>query len=143
MNTTTKPTIGFWIVSIVALIWNAMGVYHYLIQAYNTESFRAAHTEEQLAHMANSPAWVTAAFAIAVFTGLLGCIALLLRKKWATSLFFISIIAVIVQQIYVFFIGKSYQYFETAQNTMLIIVLLIALFLLWFSKHATRKGWLL
>ena len=44
----------------------------YLQQAFNTESHRAMYTQEQLDIVANTPTWVTAAFAIAVFAGFFG-----------------------------------------------------------------------
>ena len=71
-ETTNKPTIWFWIISAIALLWNAMGAYMYLIQAYNTESFQAMYTTEQLEMINNAPSWATAAFAVAVFGGVLG-----------------------------------------------------------------------
>ncbi|MDH5412635.1 MAG: hypothetical protein OEW87_00730, partial [Flavobacteriaceae bacterium] len=84
---TVKPPMWFWIIGVIALIYNGMGINAYLQQAYNTESFQAMYSAEQLELIAMTPAWATAAFAIAVFAGFLGCIGLLLRKKWAKSLF--------------------------------------------------------
>ena len=80
-NSTNKPPVWFWIVSVVALIWNGMGVMAYLGQAYMSDDALAALPEAEQALYANVPAWATAAFAIAVWGGLLGCLALLLRKK--------------------------------------------------------------
>lgn len=34
-STRTKPPIWFWIISVIALIWNLMGVMAYLGQAYS------------------------------------------------------------------------------------------------------------
>ena len=76
-----KPPIWFWIVSVIALIWNGMGVDHYLGQAYKTERWRAAITDEQLETISNMPGWLTGAFAIAVFAGALGSLGLLLMLK--------------------------------------------------------------
>ena len=132
----SKPSIWFWIISVLALIWNGMGVNAYLQQAYNTEDFRMMKTPEQLEIIANLPAWITAVFAIAVFAGLLGCIALLLRKKWAINLLLLSLIAVIVQMGYFFIKGYS----DNMGMTLAIIV--VALFLVWFSKRVNSKGWL-
>lgn len=131
-----KPPIWFWIVSVLALVWNAMGVNAYLQQAYNTDSYRAMYTEEQLEIAANMPAWVTAAFAIAVFGGALGSILLLLRKKLATSVFLISLLAVIVQTGYLLF----NDYASSIPMTIMIIV--FAIFLVWFAKHSAGKGWI-
>ena len=79
--TTTKPPVWFWIISILALIWNSMGVNQYLQQAYNTEAFKSMVSTEELEMIGQLPTWYTAVFAIAVFAGALGCILLLLRKK--------------------------------------------------------------
>ncbi|MFZ3273182.1 MAG: hypothetical protein WA143_02795 [Lutibacter sp.] len=137
---TIKPTSAFWIISVAALIWNIMGVIAYLGQAYMTEEVLKALPEGEQAYHNNVPAWVTAVFAIAVFAGLFGCLGLLLRKKWATILFVISIIAVIAQSTYNLFIQK---FMEVPLQHMIwsIVVIVIAIFLVWFSSNATKKGW--
>lgn len=141
-NSITKPPIWFWIVSVVALIWNAMGVMQYLAQAYNTENFREQYTADQLELIANTPSWVIAVFAIAVFTGLFGSIALLLRKKWAYSLFLISLIAVAAQMIYNLFIAKAVDVYGTAALITSIMILIFAVLFLLFSKKAVSKQWI-
>ncbi|WP_372754954.1 hypothetical protein [Mariniflexile sp.] len=135
-NFKTKPPISFWIVSVIALFWNIMGVIQYLSQAYQTESWRASLTNEQYEMVINFPSWLTAAFAIAVFSGVFGSLGLILRKKWAYGLLLISLIAVIVQMGYVL----SQQYYDGIEMTISII--LFAIFLVWFSKKSIAKGWL-
>ncbi|MDU8887101.1 hypothetical protein RXV94_13100 [Yeosuana sp. MJ-SS3] len=135
-NSTNKPPIWFWIVSVIALVWNGMGVNAYLQQAYNTESFREMYPPEQLEIIANHPAWLTAAFAIAVFGGALGSITLLLRKKWAVTLFLISLIAVIVQMGYAFIND------QVTSMVMVLMIIVFAIFLVWFSRKSAAKGWI-
>ena len=137
----TKPSISFWVISVVALLWNLMGVSQYIQQAYNTESFRAMYTSEQLLLMDATPAWATAAFAIAVFSATLGCISLLLRKKWAYSLFVVSFIAIIVQNIDGF-MRYSFSDFDSFALSMTIMIPLFAIFLIWYSKKAISKNWI-
>ena len=48
------------------------------------------------------PAWVTGAFAIAVFGGALGCVGLLMLKRWSTWLLLISLLAVLAQDLWAF-----------------------------------------
>ena len=103
-NSTNKPTTAFWVIAVVALISNLMGVMAYLGQAYMTDEALAALPEAERAINENYPAWATAAFAIAVFGGAIGCILLLLRKKMATTLFIVSLIGILVQMIYNFII---------------------------------------
>ncbi|MGB5419046.1 hypothetical protein [Algibacter sp.] len=135
-NTTNKPPIWFWIVSVIAVIWNAMGVNAYLQQAYNTESYRAMYSEEQLEIAASMPTWITAAFAIAVFAGAIAAIGLLLRKSWAVKLWLVSLIAVIVQMGYV--LMKGYE----SDMIMTIMIIAFALLFFWFSRMSEAKGWL-
>ena len=135
-NLKEKPPVWFWIVSVIALLWNAMGVKQYLSQVYQTESWRAAVTDEQFEMISSFPSWLTAAFAIAVFAGLLGSLGLLLRKKWAYMLFLLSLIAVIVQMGHVLIQG----YFEGIGMTISIIA--FAIFWVWFSKKSISKGWI-
>ncbi|PQV47741.1 hypothetical protein CLV33_10660 [Jejuia pallidilutea] len=135
-SSTIKPPIWFWIVSIIALIWNGMGVNAYLQQAYDTESYRAMYSEEQLEIAANMPSWVTAAFAIAVFAGALASLGLLLRKSWSVKLWMLSLIAVIVQMGYILING----YASSVGMTIMIIV--FAFFFVWFARKSEANGWL-
>lgn len=132
---TTKPPIWYWIISVIALVWNGMGVNAYLQQAYDTESYRTMYTQEQLDIAANLPAYITAAFAIAVFGGTLGSILLLLRKKLASTVFYISLLAVIVQMGYLLINGYA------SSIVMTIMIIVFAIFLAWFSKFSVSKGY--
>ena len=139
MNNRQKPNAFFWIIGILALLWNIMGVVAYLGQAFMTDEVLNKLPEADQEWYNNVPAWVTAAFAIAVFAGLIACIGLLLRKKWAVSLFVLSFIGVLVQQIYNFFIQDFVEL--TGQRLyMPIIIVIIAGFLMWYSKGLKEKG---
>lgn len=137
-----KPTTLFWVIGIFALIWNAMGIMAYIGQAYMTDEMLAALPEAERALYENVPAWVTAAFAIAVFGGALGCILLLLRKKTAKLLFLISLIAIIVQMTYNLFMSKASEVYGPGGMIMPIMVIIIGVFLLLYSKKSIEKGWL-
>lgn len=139
---TTKPSKAFWIISGVALLWNAMGVNQYLQQAYMTDAFKAMYTVEQLEMISSSPSWVIAVFAIAVFGGLLGSLALLLRKKIAIVLFIVSLIGIIAQMYHNLFVIDSVAIYGPGAAIMPIMVIAFALFLLWFSKFSDKKNWL-
>jgi hypothetical protein len=137
-NSTTKPSATFWVISIVALLWNLMGVFAYLSQAYITPEAIALLPEPEQAYYNNVPAWVTGAFALAVFSGTFGAIALILRKKWAVLLFMVSLIAVMVQSIYTFLI-QTYIQLSANQMIMPILVIVIAVFLVWYSNKKSKN----
>ena len=139
---TNKPPIWFWVVSVIALIWNALGVNAYLQQAYNTTAHRTMYTPEQLMVLDKTPAWATAAFAIAVFAGLLGCIGLLLRKKWAKMVFLASLLGIIIQLIHSIFLAKMYQLLSLPQNIMSFSIPVVAFLLYYIAKKSEARGWL-
>ncbi|MEH6537792.1 MAG: hypothetical protein V7719_15430 [Psychroserpens sp.] len=133
----TKPPVWFWVVSVLALLWNLMGVGAYLFGAYATEEIiDELEPQQQFEMMYEYPSWYIALFALAVFGGVLGGIALLLRKKWAYLLFIISFLCATIQQVY--YVIKV----EGVDQIMPIIVIVVCIFLVWFSKMSISKKWI-
>lgn len=142
-NVKTKPPVWFWVVSVVALLWNLMGVMAYLGNAMMTDEMKAALPPEQLELVENTPAWVTAAFAIAVWGGLLGCIALLLRKRWAKPVLIISLLGILAQMSYSFFMSNAAEVYGQVQGVIIpIFVIAIGVALVLFAKKAQQNRWL-
>ena len=142
-ESTNKPNPIFWMIGIIALLWNAMGVDAYIQQAYNTERHQAMYPDpKQLEIVNNLPSWLTAVFAIAVFAGLLGCILMLFKKKMANLFFKLSLFAVIIQTVYNLFINEGKDMYGTFEYSMLISIPIAAIFLMLYSKKSTEKGWL-
>ncbi|MEL4454732.1 hypothetical protein [Lutimonas vermicola] len=135
-----KPTTSFWIIGIVALIWNLMGVYEYLTIAYMTaEELFALPPEEQVLYE-NIPAWVTAAFALAVFGGSLGCILLLLRKKLAIPVFIISFVSILAQMTYNLLMSNAIEVYGPMGLIMTVMVIVVGAFLVWYSRKTQAQG---
>ncbi len=127
----------------MGLVWNVLGVLAYLGQAFITEDMKAAMPEDQLQLMENTPAWVTAAFAIAVWGGLLGCIALLLRKRWAKTVLLVSLFAVLLQMTYNFFISNAMSVYGVGQAVIMpLVVIAIAILLYLLARVAEKHLWL-
>jgi uncharacterized membrane protein len=137
---TNKPSTIFWIIGVIAFIWNSIGINGYLNQAYQTERFKKVYTQEQLEIIYNLPSWVTAAFAIAVFSSVIASILFLLRKKLAKIFFLIGLIAVIVQTSYNVFLNPGRELYGSMEYSMLIIIPLFAVFLYWFTKKCADDG---
>ena len=139
MNTVTKPTPRYWLISIIALLWNFMGIIAYLGQAYMSDEALKMLPEENQLYFSNVPAWVTAAFAVAVFGGFIGSIGLIIRKKWAYFLFLTSLLALVVQHIYNFFI-QDYIEMTGSQMILPIVTFIVAVLLIYFSKQKSQQG---
>ena len=137
---TNKPSTMFWVTAVAALIWNLMGVAAYLADAYATPEMIAARSAAEQALYDARPAWATAAFATAVFGGALGCILLLLRKKIATPVFIVSLIGVLVQFCYNFFMADTMDVYGPGSAIMPAMVILIAAYLVRYSKKSEANG---
>lgn len=132
---------SFWAIGAVALIWNVMGVINFFVQM-NADTL-AAMPESQRAIIEGRPAWATGAFAIAVFGGTLGCLLLLLRQSVADYLFIASLLGVIVQMIpYLGMAGSTINYGAFEIPMIILMPLVVAAFLIWYSKQAKSKGWI-
>ncbi len=130
--TLAKPHFSFWIFAAVGLLWNLMGCLNYIMQA--NADVVAQMPELYQAIIAARPAWATAAFAIAVFGGAVGCILLLLRRRVASAAFVVSLIATAGQSVFTLRLAGA--------APSLVMVVLVGVALLWYSSIARRSGWL-
>lgn len=138
----SKPATWFWVVSVVALVWNAMGVVAYLGTVMMTPEAREAMTEPQRALLDATPAWATGAFALAVWGGVLGSLLLVLRKKLATTVLIVSFAGILVQMFHAFALSNSIEVYGPGGLIMPIMVLAFGGFLIWVSRKAAASGWL-
>lgn len=140
--TANKPDRRFWIVSSVALAWNLIGVMSYLMSVTTGPNDLAALPEAERSLYSDIPAWATAAFAIAVFGGVLGSVALLARKAWAVPVFLVSLVAIVVQMGHAFFASALLEVRGAGAAVLPLLVLAIGAYLVWFSRSARDRGWL-
>ena len=141
-NYLRKPTGLFWIISSMALVWNLMGVFNYLTQAFMTNEVLASLPEDQQLLYEDVPAWVTAAFATAVFSGTLGALLLLLKKKKASTFFILSFVGIIIQMTYGLMISENTNSYGPLGLIMPLMIIAIGGYLIWYSKKAAEHRWL-
>jgi hypothetical protein len=139
METTPK---WFRPVAIVALLWNLLGCFAYLSDVTLTPEDVAKMSAAQQALYASRPAWAVAATAFAVWGGALGCIGLILRKRWAPPLLLISFAGVIAQDIALFALTKAASQAGPAVIVLQGLVLVIAVALVVLGRRADSHGWL-
>ena len=129
---------SFWLIGAVTLIWNVMGAINFVVQM--NPDMLTAYRESERAIIEGRPAWATGAFAVAVFGGALGCLLLLLRKSASFYLFVASLLGVLVTMIHTLGVGIDFGIGEILGIILMPVV--VAAFLIWYAKHAGRKGWL-
>lgn len=137
---TRSPPKSFWIISSVALAWNLLGVGAYLMHVMMSPNALAEMSEAERALYTTAPAWVTGAYAIAVFGGTLGCAGLLLRKAWATPVLVVSLIGILAQMGYSLLIQNTIEVMGPGIVVMPLVIIAIGIYLIWFSRNAARAG---
>ncbi|MBT3785040.1 hypothetical protein HOF92_08685 [bacterium] len=132
---------GFWVFTVVALIWNFMGVMNFLMQL-NPEVV-SKFPEPALAIIKDRPIWATGGFAISVFGGTIGCLLLLMKKSAAFHLFVASLLGTILTMVHTIGIANKTSGFGVPQVSMMIIMpLVVASLLIWYAKWTEKKGWI-
>lgn len=137
MSTTPK---WFTPVAILALLWNLLGASAYLMDVTMSPEAVAKLGEAERAMYASRPAWFVVAYASAVWFGVAGSVGLLLRKRWATPLFLLSLLGLIAQDLALF----SRPEVRADLTVMLLqgLVFAIAVSLLLLSRRSHREGWI-
>ncbi|MBU2916320.1 hypothetical protein [Reichenbachiella agariperforans] len=136
-----KIPIWFWVVMILMLLWNLMGVGSFLYHALISDEALQAMPEAERDLYAKYPAWTYVAFALAVLGGTLGSIGLLLRASWSRMVLLVSLVAIVVQMYHSLFIAKSTEVYGPGAVVMPIMVVLVAVFLVWLAGYAQKRGW--
>lgn len=88
------------------------------------------------------PMWVLIAFGVAVFGGVIGCIALLARKKIAVFIFLFSLIGVVVQNSWVFFKTDILNMTGIGTAVLPTLIFIIGAGLIFYSLKMAGRGWL-
>lgn len=141
-TTTAKGSLAYWIIAVFALVWNLIGVAMWYLQISMSPERLAALPDAQRSVHEGKPGWINIAFAVAVFAGVLGGVGLLAKKRWAVTLFLLSLIALLVQIIGAFAVTPAWTAYGPAGLVMPVVLVVIALFLWWYSGKAKARGWL-
>ena len=129
----------FWIAAAAALAFELFG-----LAAVGNELLLdpASLPADQRAMWLAYPGWMKAASAVAVIAGTAGAIGLLIRRRWAEPLLFVSLIAPVVQDsAYLLDARLGATVSGGAWAAPLIIVVLCAL-VYTSARHSRRRGWL-
>ena len=129
----------FTIAAIAALLFYLAGCAMYLMQVSVDP---ASLPLDQRAKWDAAPAWMIAAYAVAVWVGLVGAILLLMRRRLAEKLLLVSLIALIVQ-FSALLLVPDLRNLMTSDDLMVPFVLIVSAYVIWhFAWTSRRAGWL-
>lgn len=129
----------FRIAAIVAIVWNAFGVAMYLSSVGVFGDPMAGLSEPERAAASSIPGWITGAFAIGTFSGLIGSVGLLLRRAWSRPVLLVSAVALLVLEGWIVFFSGALEMFGLAVP---LLVSVGAILLAWLATHARQRNWL-
>lgn len=138
----SKAPTWFIVVAALALAWNLMGVVAYVSHVMISPEALAALSPDERGLYEAFPPWVTGAFAVAVFAGVIGSIGLLVKKTWAMPLLAASLVAVLIQNFYWLFMSNAPNVYGSEVYFMPGAIIVIAAALVWLARFSAKKGWL-
>jgi ribose/xylose/arabinose/galactoside ABC-type transport system permease subunit len=128
-----------WAIGIIALLWNCIGAFDYLMTQTRNAAYMSAFPPEQLAWFYGLPAWVVAAWAIAVWGGVLGSILLLLRRRLAVPVFLASLVAMVVTTFQNWVLANAAEVFPDTFSRVFSVVIFVITVALYFYARAMRE----
>lgn len=130
------------VVGLLALTWNLIGLLMFWQQVtLSPEAVAAMSYADQQIHAA-MPAWLYWVFGIAVGTGILGAIGLLLGKRWAETMFMLSFLGVLVQMVSAYIVTPAWEHHGIQGAIFPVVLVAIAMFLWRYADRARAHGWL-
>ena len=140
-KTNTAVHWSFWLISVVALLWNVGGAINYIMQT--NMDFVATLPETHRAIIEGRPIWATGGFALGVFGGALGCLLLLFRKSISINVFIASLLGILVTMIHTIIVATSKIDFSFGEIIIMVVLpVIVAAFLIWYAKLAMTKDWI-
>ena len=132
---------SYWIIGVVALLWNIGGATNYLMQM--DLAFVSTMPETHRAIVIGRPVWATGGFAIGVFGGAVGCLLLLLKHRYSIHMFIVSLIGILVTMIHTANVASTKIEFNSGEVFMMILSpIIVASCLIWYANFSKSKAWI-
>lgn len=130
----------FRIAAVLAVLWNAFGLFQYLMSVGLFGDPMASLDAAQRAAAESIPPAITAAFAIGTLAGLIGSLGLLMRKRRAVPVLLVSLLALVALEGWIVFASGALEAFGGIALPATIVI--VAVLLVWLASYARSRGWL-
>jgi len=129
----------FMVAAIASLLFMALGCVSYLMHVFADPSTMPL---DQRAAYAAEPAWVTGAYAVAVWVGLAGAILLVLRRRLAEGALLLSLVATLIWLAGLVLVRDLRENMSANDLLVAIVVTALTWTIYWFARHSRTRGWL-
>lgn len=140
MNGNTKAPWHLWAVGVATLLWNGYGASQWYQQVTRSDSYWGGLTMEQVQFVIAQPMWLNIAFGVGVWTGVLGALMLLLRRKLAFNAFIASLIAIVASTVHMQVLSNGREIFGNSTLVAAIAVIAAAVASIIYAGFARSRG---
>jgi hypothetical protein len=125
--------------AIATLLFMAAGCASYLMHVATDP---ASLPIDRRAAFEAEPAWVTGAYAVAVWAGLAGAILLVMKRKLAETALLVSVVAVLVWLAGLLLVTDLREALSANDLVVAIVVAALTWTIFWFARHSRQREWL-
>ena len=138
----TKTPWHFWLVGVISVLWNAMGVLDFTMTQAHNEAYLKALTPEQRAYIHGFPLWSVLAWGLGTWGGFIGSLLLLFRRRLAVQLFGASLIGVVLTNIYSYGVSDLLKVMHGGAGMVAFsaVIFVIAVLLFLYARALGRRG---
>ena len=135
-----------WIVGALSLLWSCFGAYDYTMSNMRNEDYiksamPGTDPAVALAWMDAFPIYAKIGWALGVWGGLLGAILLLMRSRYSVWAFAVSMLGIVLSIGWQLVAAPALPGADSGMAKIIpFIVIVIGLFLLWYSWSMEKKG---
>lgn len=139
---TTKVPWHLWAVGVVAVLWNSIGAYDYVMTMYGGMDYlrQAGMSDAFVAEFERMPGWMSVAWPLAVWSAVAGSLLLLVRSRWAFVAFVLSLVVYMANLAHNFGMSDLGALGGTASVAVAVAVTVSLIFLVWYSRMMGKRG---
>jgi hypothetical protein len=133
-----------WVVSILALLWNAFGACDYLMsRLHNADWIKMSMPQSDPAtifgYMDSMPIIASAGWGLGVWCSLAGAVLLVMRSRYAVHAYTLSLIGAVMSFGYQLMYAKNVPP-EMSSPVMPVVITVLILLQLWYSWSMSNRG---
>lgn len=135
-----RPVAGWFMIGAIAsLLFMALGCFALYL---HLAADRSALPLDQRALFDAEPGWVLAASAVGFVVGLLGSVALIMRRQVAERALSVSLMGFVLWWIGMMITPQFRDLMTSNDIALVTVAVLLAWTIYWFARHSRQRGWL-
>ena len=137
-----KPSVLFWIIGAVSLLWNGFGGYDYVMTRQRNMAYldQMGGAKVVLAWIDAFPMWVQILWPVGVWASVTGSLLLLLRSRHAVAAFLVSLVGAVASFAGQMMVAAPASLDTTANKVLPLVIVAIIILLWWYSRRQAVAG---